>query len=60
MNADKGTQLFRRLEYFEDLFDGTLRVWDTVSVELELKTSSKPFNSKYYPVPRINNETFKK
>ena len=48
------------LEYFEDLFDGTLVDWDTDPVELELKKGSKPFNSKYYPVPRINKETFPK
>ena len=58
LNTDKVTQLLRRLEYFKDLFDGTLGDWDTVPVNLELKPGSKPFNSKYYPVPRINKDTF--
>ena len=58
MNYYEGTQLLRLLEYFEDLFDGTLGDRDTVSVDLELKPGSKPFNSKYYMVPRINKENF--
>ena len=58
MNYYEGTQLLRLLEYFEDLFDGTLGDRDTVSVDLELKPGSKPFNIKYYPVPIINKETF--
>ena len=57
-NADKGTQLLRRFKYFEDLFDGTLGDLDTVPIGMELKPGSKLFNSKYYPVPRINKETF--
>ena len=58
MNAEERTQLLRILEDFEDLFVGTLGDWDTDTINLELKTGSKPFNSKYYPVSRINNETF--
>ena len=42
------------------MFDGTLGYWDTDPVDLELNPGSKPFNSKYYPVPRINKETFHK
>ena len=45
MNADKGTQLLRLLEYFKDLSDGTLGDWDTVPVNLELNPCSKQFNS---------------
>ena len=42
------------------MFDGTVGNWDTVPVNLELKPGSKSFNSKYYPVPRINKKTFHK
>ena len=42
------------------MFDGTLGYWATEPVNLELKPDSKPFNSRYYLVPRINKETFRK
>ena len=58
LNAEERTLLLILLENFEDLFDGTLGNWATEPVELELKPCSKPFNSIYYPVTRINKETF--
>ena len=45
---------------FKDLFDGTLGDWATESVYLELNLDSKLFNSRYYLVPRINKEIFRK
>ena len=48
------------LKYFKDLFDGTLGCWYTDPVDLYLNPSCKPFNSKYYPVPIINKDTFRK
>ena len=45
---------------FEELFDGTLGDWATEPVDLELNLDSKPLNSRYYPVPRINKEFFRK
>ena len=56
LHSEEITELLRLLEYFEDLFDGTLGDWDTDPIDLALKPGSKPFNSKYYPVPRINKE----
>ena len=58
MNAEERTQLLSLLEDLEDLFDGTLGDWSTEPIKLEPKPGSKPFNSRYYPVPRINKETF--
>ena len=58
LNSEETTQLLRLLEYFEDLFDGTLGYWDTETVKLELKKYYKPFNCKCYPVPIINKEKF--
>ena len=60
MNTEERTLLFRLLEYFEDLFDGTSGNWATEPVDLELNPDSKPFNSRYYTVTRINKETFRK
>ena len=58
LNDKERTLLLSLIEDFEDLFDGTLGKWSTDPVDLELKPYSKPFNSRYYPVPRINKETF--
>ena len=60
MNDEERTQLLRLLEDSEDLFDGTLGDWDTDPVNLELNQYYKPFNYKYYLVPIINKETFRK
>ena len=54
------TQQLRLLQYFGELFNGTIGDWDTDHADLELKPYSKPVNCKYYPVPRINKETFRK
>ena len=58
LNAEERTQLLMPLKDFKDLFYGTLGDWYTDPVNIELKIGYKPFNSKYYPVPRINKETF--
>ena len=58
--AEEWYQLLRHLEYFEDLFGGTLGDWDIDIVNLELNQGSRPFNCKYYPLPRIKKETFLK
>ena len=60
MNAEEITMLLSLPEDFEDLFDGTLGDWATELVELELNPDPKPFNSRYFPVPIINKETFRK
>ena len=60
LNAEERTLLLSLLKYFKDLFDGNLGNWATEPVDLELNPYSKPFNSRYYSVPRINKETFRK
>ena len=42
------------------IFYGTLGVWDTEPVEIELKIDSKHFNCKYDTLPRINKDNFQK
>ena len=58
LNSEERDLLLSLVEYFEDLFDGTLGDWDTEPVDLGIKPYSKPFNSRYYPVPMINKENF--
>ena len=52
-------ELLKLLKEFEELFDGTLGTWNTEPVHIELKADAKPINSRYYPVPHINKQTFK-
>ena len=42
------------------MFDDILVNWATKPFNLELNPDSKPFNSRFYPVPIINTETFRK
>ena len=60
MNAEERTQLLRLLKYFGGFFYGALGYWDIDPVNLDLNPGSKPFNSKYYPVPIINRVNFRK
>jgi hypothetical protein len=60
LDKDEKELLLSLLKDFEDLFDGTLGHWDTEPVNIELKADAKPVSSRYYPVPKINKETFKK
>ena len=60
LDSKQKGQLLALLEDFEDIFDGTLGHWKTEPIEIELKPDSKPYNGRYYPVPKINKETFKK
>ena len=60
MNNEERTKLLGLLNYFEDLFDGTLGEWDMKTVDIKLMSDSKPFNCKHYPVPKINKEIFPK
>ena len=60
MNAEEITQLPSILEDFQDLSGGTLGNWSAETSDLEIKPGYKPFNSRYYPVPRINKGEFHK
>ena len=52
--------LLQLLKKFESLFDGTLGEWKTEPVEFELKEGVTPHSQRYYPMPHIHKETFKK
>ena len=60
LHKDEQLMLLNLLKEFEDLFDGTLGKWRTEPVHIELKEGAKPVSSRYYPVPHVNKETFKK
>ena len=60
LNDEEKGQLLALLKDFEDIFDGTLGHWDTEPIDIELRPDAKPYNGRYYPVPKINKETFRK
>ena len=60
LNRQQKQKLLKLLKQFETLFDGTLGKWKTKPVKIETRSDSKPVNSRWYPVPRINKLTFKK
>ena len=56
----KRRRLLDLLKEFDDLFDGTLGQWNTEPVKIELKPNAKPKSARWYPVPHINKDTFRK
>eukprot|EP00956_Cyclotella_meneghiniana_P001869 scaffold2043_cov39-Cyclotella_meneghiniana.AAC.3 len=52
LSKDQQSQLLDLLREFEDLFDGTLGVWNTEPVSFELKEGATPYHSRPYPVPK--------
>ena len=52
--------LLQLLKKYPDLFDGTLGVWKSELVNFELVDEAKPHSQRYYPVPHLYKETFKK
>ena len=53
-------QLLQLLHRYKDLFDGTLGTWGGDPIKIRLKTDAKPYSGRYYPIPHINKETFRK
>ena len=53
-------QLLQLLRKFEEFFDETLGQWKTTPVKIELSPGAKPVNTRWYPVPHINKETFRR
>ena len=53
-------KLHKLLVKYQEIFDGTLGAWETDEVDFDLKEGSQPFSQRYYPVPHLYKETFKK
>jgi hypothetical protein len=47
------------LQELEELFDGTLGVWDCDPVSLKLREGAKPHHSRSFPIPKKHLETTK-
>ena len=59
--SSKEKDLLRKLMFkHEELFDGTLGIWDTKPVELELQDpNAKPHHARTYPVPQSQERKLK-
>ena len=60
LNDEEKIMLPSLLEDFEGFLNGNLVECDTEPVDLEINPYSRPFTSRYYPLPKINKETFLK
>ena len=58
LSDEEQTQLLGLFKDFEESFGGTLGDWYIETVNLESNPDSKPFNLKFYPVPRIDKVAF--
>ena len=60
VNTPERYRLLNILKKSEYLFDGTLGMWNTTPIDLELKDDAKPVCSRTYPVPRVHEAMFRK
>ena len=56
---DDKAKLYDLLVKYNTLFDGTLGIWKSEPVHLELKPDAKPHHSKPYPVPHSQEKKIK-
>ena len=47
------------MKKYEYLFDGNLGTWNVKPYGIKLKPDAEPYHGKPFPVPRINELTFK-
>ena len=52
-------ELYTLLNKYESLFDGNLVTWYGNPYDIKLKPDAEPYHGKHFPVPRINELTFK-
>jgi hypothetical protein len=60
LDTHQRKELLALLTEFEDLFDGTLGIWETEPVHLELKEGATPYHGRLYLVPQAHKETLMK
>ncbi|MCP4748108.1 MAG: hypothetical protein GY874_18535, partial [Desulfobacteraceae bacterium] len=59
-SASEQEQFLMLLLDYKELFDGTLRNWQTEPVSFKLKPGTTPFHGKAYPIPHVHLQTLKK
>ena len=60
LKTKESEQVIILLKKYGDLFDGTLFMWNTTPMYLELRNDAKPVCLKTYPVPRVYEAVFRK
>jgi hypothetical protein len=60
LDTHQRQELLTLLPEFEDLFNGTLGIWETKPVHLELKEGATPYHGRPYPVPQTHKQTLMK
>ena len=60
LTSTEREKLYKLLIKYQDIFDGSLGAWKTDDVNFELKDGATPCSQRYYPVPHLYKETFKK
>ena len=60
LTSNEREKLYWLLIKYKEIFDGSLGVWKMDDVNLEMKDGAKPHSQRYYPVPHLYKETFKK
>ena len=56
----KQKSLLNILKTFEDLFDGSLGMWNNAPVDFESKDDVNPVCSRPYPLPMVHKSIFRK
>ena len=60
LNDKEKELLYQLLLKYKDVFDGSLGAWRTEPVDFEMIEGEKPHSQRYYPVPHLYKQTFKK
>ena len=60
LTKEDQTMLLALLRKYEPLFDGKLGTWKGAKYDIELKSDAKPYHARFYPIPRIHQQTLKR
>ena len=60
-HLDKEEQrlLYRLLDKYRSLFDGSLGHWKGETYEVKLKTGATPYHARAYPIPKVHEKTLR-
>ena len=59
LKLEEREMLFKLLNKYKDLFDGTLGRWNLGTYDIELKPDAKPYHARGFPVPRVHEKTLR-
>ena len=59
LNKDEQHSLYKLLNKYNSLFDGSLGTWTGDPYNIELKPDATPYHARAFPIPKIHEETLK-